>query len=345
MGCMFGTRTISSRLHLLPAALFATRSLPTARIPNGTSAASKAISSPASLQSNLPPYNRNTENLIIRETNATNLRVYWRSSAEMIIPNSLWESTKNLDKQIFDAISLEDMRSMMKESFADNNLVEPFSVFTNIAYAVAGREKQSAAENRVSVDILLTKVAVNVNPGIIEDMNAFKEHAANMIIMRELKSYRPLQRPIIEEPRPTDSAKLRRKRLLIVRDWFFYVVWTARIKQAIESLYETEAKSKAAQEEVRRLHGKLAERRKQLANTQKWDRTDPGEVDSALRLLRSKMGKEDGEEEESFGVQVTTRCQSLALGIFSNDPKARSIGELKKPLVELRLSVIPPCNW
>lgn len=276
----------------------------------------------------------------MRETNATNLRVYWRSSAEMIIPNSLWESTKNLDKQIFDAISLEDMRNMMKQSFADNNLVEPFSVFTNFAYTAAGREKQNAAESKISIDILLTKVAININPNIIEDMNAFKEHAANMIIMRELKSYRPLQRPIIEEPRPTDSAKLRRKRLLVVRDWFFYVVWTARIKQAIESLYDAEAKSKAAQEEIKRLHGKLAERRKQLANAQKWDRTDPGEIDCALRLLRSKMGKESGEEEKSFGIQVTIRCQSLSLGMFSNDPKARSVGELKKPLVELQLSVI-----
>ena len=60
---------------------------------------------------------------MIRETNVMNLRVYWRSSAEMIIPNSLWESTKDLKQQIFEAISLEDMRNMMKQSFAEENLI------------------------------------------------------------------------------------------------------------------------------------------------------------------------------------------------------------------------------
>ena len=77
---------------------------------------------------------RDYDDLIVRETNFTNVRVYWKSSAEMFIPNSLWESTKGMEKQIFDAISFEDLRNMMKQSYADDNLVEPFSIYTSFSY-------------------------------------------------------------------------------------------------------------------------------------------------------------------------------------------------------------------
>ena len=51
----------------------------------------------------------------MRETNITNLRVYWKSMAEMYIPLSLLESTLNSEKQIFEAISLEEIRSLMQQ--------------------------------------------------------------------------------------------------------------------------------------------------------------------------------------------------------------------------------------
>lgn len=58
---------------------------------------------------------RDPDNFVMRETNIKNIRLYWKSLAEMFIPLSLYESTKNLENQIFEAISLEDMRNMMKQ--------------------------------------------------------------------------------------------------------------------------------------------------------------------------------------------------------------------------------------
>jgi hypothetical protein len=55
--------------------------------------------------------------VIIRETSILNLRVYWKSMAEMYIPTSLLQSTKASVMQIFDAISLEDMRNLMRQYF------------------------------------------------------------------------------------------------------------------------------------------------------------------------------------------------------------------------------------
>ena len=58
---------------------------------------------------------RDIEGLIIRETNIVNLRMYWKSMAEMFIPLSLLESTMLSDNQIFEAISLEDLRNLMHQ--------------------------------------------------------------------------------------------------------------------------------------------------------------------------------------------------------------------------------------
>lgn len=74
----------------------------------------------------------------------------------MFIPLSLLESTKHLEKQIFEAISLEDLRSMMRQyrlylnirSFADENLIEPFSIFTNFSYNTRPTAQAEAIANK-----------------------------------------------------------------------------------------------------------------------------------------------------------------------------------------------------
>ena len=40
-------------------------------------------------------------------------RFYWNCMSEMIVPTSLWEQTKHLKYQIFDAMSAEDLRELM----------------------------------------------------------------------------------------------------------------------------------------------------------------------------------------------------------------------------------------
>jgi CTP:phosphocholine cytidylyltransferase-like protein len=58
---------------------------------------------------------KDNDSLIIRETNASNIRIYWKSMAEMFIPLSLFESTMHSDQQIFEAISLEELRTLMQQ--------------------------------------------------------------------------------------------------------------------------------------------------------------------------------------------------------------------------------------
>ena len=277
---------------------------------------------------------RNPENLMIRETNAAKLRVYWKSCAEMIIPNSLWESTKDLDQQIFDAIPLEDMCHMMKQSFSDDNLIEPFDFYTNVSYRMP--PKRNIKDFKA--DVLFTKIDINVNPKLIDDISSFKEHASNILIMKQLKNYRPLNRPITNDKRLENNAKLKRKKLLTVRDWFFYAVWATRIKQTFNTICNRTADHNDQQAKINKLHRKLIEKAKLMRKSQKWNKVNFNDVNDAIKVLKGKINSKN-EEEEFFEFQCTFRCQETSLRIFSDNLNARCIGSVKKPIIELQLTV------
>lgn len=63
-------------------------------------------------------------------------------------------------------------------------------------------------------------------------------------LIKDLKQYRPHRRPITEVPKHLASNQiLRKKRRLIVRDWFFFVVWFVRLRRIIRSLYQRDGKA------------------------------------------------------------------------------------------------------
>lgn len=42
-------------------------------------------------------------------------RVYYKKGAEVFVPTSLWESTRHLENQIFEAIPLDYLAEQMRE--------------------------------------------------------------------------------------------------------------------------------------------------------------------------------------------------------------------------------------
>ncbi len=301
---------------------------------------------------------RDADDLIVRETNAVNVRVYWKSYAEMIVPLSLWESTKHLEKQIFEAISLEDMRNMMKQSFADDNLVEPFSVYTSFSYNTRPSAMTEALEGRrkrVRADILMTKISVTTKPNIVEDIGNFAEYTTNMAIMRELKNYRPARRPILKAP-SMESEKFKRKRLLVSRDWFFYAIWATRIKNAIRAVYSSQEEQETKRKELRQLRARLSQKMQKLQGAKKsraWydsgsDAATKDELSSCLNMISGKLKTSEGsqqpqeeDEEDSteslWGVQLTFRCQSMVVCAHGADVGKRN----GKPVIEFQVQA--PC--
>ena len=56
--------------------------------------------------------------------------------------------------------------------------------------------------------------------------------------------YRPHRRPLTDVPTHLEGkTALRRKRKLIVRDWFFFVVWYIRLRRIITEFYKHDEKN------------------------------------------------------------------------------------------------------
>jgi hypothetical protein len=48
---------------------------------------------------------------LIKEINLQGASMYWDRSGEIKIPTSLWESTKDLEHQIFEAIDIKELKT------------------------------------------------------------------------------------------------------------------------------------------------------------------------------------------------------------------------------------------
>ena len=261
--------------------------------------------------------------------------------AEMYVPISLLESTKNMPKQIFDAISLEDMRSLMRQSFSDESLIDTFSIFSSFTQncrETAMEEAVAGKRPRIKAEILFTKVQVNLSPNKLNDVAGFLEYAENIKISEELMTYRPLQRPITNI-KPNESAKRKRKRKLIVRDWFYFVVWAIRLKKLLKSAPSVKESREKKLEEYRKLYDKQSKGK---------DNHEMKNLEEYMKKMKKKIEAEIAKNEEEkansekkiTGMKVTLRCQEFALRCFpavTNQVVPNTIP--KHPIMELQVIV------
>lgn len=268
-------------------------------------------------------FHRDSAGLIMRETNIFGIKVYWKSMAEMYIPLSLWESTRNSEKQIFDAISLEDIRTLMNESFSAEHFVESFSVYSTFTLNTrvnAVEEALNGGRPRFNADVLFTKFIVNVTPNKLNDLISFLEYTNNMKIFEMLQAYRPSRRPITKH-RTNESERFKRTRHLIVRDWFLYGLWAIRLKKALKN----KNKSKKGRERAFDTFSKLY----QTAKTNTEGNVTRKELIQAMKDMKSKIDTEVEKRDESLielqkkikGIKFTARYQEISLRIFANNSK------------------------
>lgn len=84
------------------------------------------------------------------------------------------------------------------------------------------------------VSALIGDVRTELRPQMLEDLARFNDYYTNFSLSFETKQYRPRMKPLTSRPpSKVDSGKLKRKRKLIVRDWFHFVVWHMRIRKLL----------------------------------------------------------------------------------------------------------------
>ncbi len=211
---------------------------------------------------------------------------------------------------------------------------------------------------------MLTKLYINMKPDTVSNLCAFREYVQSLRIVHELKNYRPKRRPITSES-PKDSKiaisadSFRRKRLLIVRDWFFFAVWANRIAVLIRAGNKSQNDRDTKLHEFQRLYSRLIQHQHRpthdpFLHSSRPVRTDEGSYgganassDDYFAAMERKMGKEEETRREvktrllkTFAdTQIAFRLQELTLGLYSSNTQARAVGGKGKPLFELHLLV------
>lgn len=85
------------------------------------------------------------------------------------------------------------------------------------------------AQNNMDTYVQCSGLLIRVNPITCDDMSQFLQSCQLYYLMKDLKQYRPQRKPITDDmvhsQKLLKNQVLRHKRKLIIRDWFFYVVW------------------------------------------------------------------------------------------------------------------------
>ena len=122
----------------------------------------------------------------------------------------------------------------MSECFTtkQNFLLLPLDCKTNIIVTTEHFELSTEVQ----------KIQLSVNPSIFDDLNNFIDQSKAYYLLKDLKQYRPHRKPIptsdIPEIALLKNKVLCHKRRLLVRDWFFFVVWSIRLKKILRSVYD-----------------------------------------------------------------------------------------------------------
>ena len=89
--------------------------------------------------------------------------------------------------------------------------------------------------------VKVSPLQTQINPHILNDLHHFLDRMQTLFLVRDLKQYRPHRKPITEVPeKMAKIPSVMRKRKLIVRDWFFFVVWQLRLKKIVQQFIQKE---------------------------------------------------------------------------------------------------------
>ena len=101
-----------------------------------------------------------------------------------------------------------------------------------------------------SGDALFEDLRTEVRPSMAHDLRSLLEYYSFFPLSLDTKQYRPRQKPIVADDddkvygrgglkqskgRSISLVDRKKKRKLVVRDWFHYVVWALRVKKALSA--------------------------------------------------------------------------------------------------------------
>lgn len=144
--------------------------------------------------------------------------------SEIFIPTSLWEQTRVLKYQIFEAMDASLLKEIMIDAFKEesrmsyNYLLSPFSFLMSINLKKSFNPQQDSYKYQINT--LVSQISLNLTPLMLRDILKFQAFLEMFSYARDLKRFRPPLRiqSFVDSPAYTPAHK--RKRTALIRDWF-----------------------------------------------------------------------------------------------------------------------------
>lgn len=169
---------------------------------------------------------------MFKDVAISNIRLYVNPKSEVYIPQLLYEETKHLPKQIFERISPQQVQALMAKRTGLNFVNEAIDLMMNVgeAYGV-----------EFHMNLVCGHIKLNVSEPVVRTFLTFKQYLENYLIIRTLKKYRPQRKPLVASEMPAQfrvpgarlPESLKRKKRMLVRDWFQYAVWFVRLRNVV----------------------------------------------------------------------------------------------------------------
>jgi hypothetical protein len=95
--------------------------------------------------------------------------------------------------------------------------------------------KATEVKNEINMWVSVSSaVEMRLSPAVVSIYYQFIARCDLSYLQRDLNQYRPKLRPLTFVPNKLANQRLvKRKRRLIVRDWFFFAVWYIRLRKII----------------------------------------------------------------------------------------------------------------
>ncbi|CDW82744.1 UNKNOWN [Stylonychia lemnae] len=255
--------------------------------------------------------------MILKELNLTNANLYVNTMSEMFIPSSLWEQTRHLENQIFDAMPVESLNDLMND-------------FLKMGSA----PQQSKPFAQAKFTFLFTPFKVNLTPGIIDDLARFYEFIQNFSISLDLKQYRPQRKPICLSDlngQDIQDDHIKRKRKLIVRDWFFFAVWYIRLRNLLVNFYSEQLIEKELEQNQEQYENLIKAAQSGKSNMKQF-------MDDASKKNNTQQSKDKTENLRNYDeILQLYKFQGITLNIYENLDKYSCKNKQSLPSFEIDL--------
>ena len=138
------------------------------------------------------------------------MRIYFNSFSEMLVPTSVWESTKDEKLEIFSCMEAREVKDMMNSVFEEespagnlddenpglnfHNLLEPF--YINMAINMNNMYNPTYKDEpfKYQCTLLVSKIIAQTNPDVLRDLMQFSSFTESFSYIDDLKKFRPTMR-------------------------------------------------------------------------------------------------------------------------------------------------------